>query len=102
MANLIILIFDFQRDRHRTAADPRQSFGFLHFQFHVNRITDKNGFDELPFIDFPERDHRSVEDSRLPGKTGSDCQSQQPMSDLSAEYSCLAELRVGVNAVVIA
>ena len=76
MTNLVILIFHLQCDRHGASADTRQSFGFLHFQFHVNGVANKHRFDELPFIHFPERDHRPVEDSRLPGKPGSNGQAQ--------------------------
>src|SRR5687768_3618397 len=102
MADLLVLIFYFQRNGHRASADARQSLGFFYFQVYINRIADKHGLDELPLAYFTEGDHGAIQDACPPRQARSNGQSQQSVRNLLAKHGGLAELRIGMDAVVIA
>src|SRR5690554_2413837 len=102
MADLLSLVFNLQRNGHGTSANARQSFGFPDLEDYIDRVSNEYRFDKLPFIYFTERHDRSIHNACLPCQSGCDGQSQQPVSNLLAEHGCLAEFRVGMDAVVVA
>lgn len=101
MTNFLILIFHFERDRHGTSTNARQSLRLYRFHDYINAITNEHGFNELPFRYFAERDNRAIQYSCLPCEARSNGQTQQSMRDLFAELGRPAEFRVGVDAIVI-
>ena len=86
MAGLLILILNFQRDRHAASTDTRQGFHCNYLQLHIDCVADEDWFDELPLIDFAERNHRTIKDPGLPGEPGCDGEAQQAVGDLPAEH----------------
>jgi len=101
MTNFIFLILHFKLDRDSAAANARQSFGFLYDKINMDGVVDEDGFYEFPFGDLTEDDYSTFKDPRPHGETGSDGQSQDPMGDALTDGRILAELRIGMDLVIV-